>query len=467
MSSQIDLLRARRFLPLFTTQTTGAIADNLFKSAFVMLVTFGATMQTSLDPGALSAIAGGMLIAPFFLFSALAGELADRYERSRLLQILKAAEFATVLAAIIALLAGSLALSLAALFALGAQATFSSPVRYALLPQHLRADELVDGNALLEGGTFLAILLGTIAGGIAVALDRGTEAACLLLVLCAAAGFAASLYVPRAPAPSPALRLTRNPVAATAAILRQAWERRDVKLSILGASWFWLVGAVFLSQIPAFAKQTLGAGTGVVTLFLAAFSIGVGAGSVLCGRLMRGEVSARYVPLAALGMAVFSLDLALASEGAVPSTGGDLLGIVAFLSGFTGLRIFVDLTAIAVCGGVFVVPLYAIIQRRSDEAARARTISAMNIMNALFMTAAAAVTAVLLIAGFTIPDLWLTLAILNAGVALWICRLLPQDTLRLLARIFLRLAYRVELHGAEHLASAGERVVIVPNHVWY
>lgn len=444
MSRQFGLLRARRFLPLFAAQTTGAIADNLFKSALVMLVTFGVTkggtaMRTpinpGLDPGALSAIAGGMLIAPYFLFSALAGELADRYERARLLQILKAAELVTVLAAIAALLAGSLTLSLLALFALGAQSTFSSPVRYALLPQHLQADELVDGNALLEGGTFLAILFGTIAGGVAVALDRGTEAACLLLVLCAGSGLAASLCVPRAPAPSPELRLTRNPVAATGAILRHAWERRDVRLSVLGASWFWLVGAVFLSQIPAFAKQTLGAGSGVVTLFLAAFSIGVGIGSVLCGRLMRGEVSARYVPLAAFGMAIFSLDLALAGNAAVPRAGGDLLGIVAFLSHFAGLRIFADLTLIAICGGVFVVPLYAIIQQRSDEAAQARTIAAMNIMNALFMTAAAGVTALLLSAGFAAPDLWLILAIMNAGVALWICRLLPEDSLRLLARL--------------------------------
>ena len=467
MSRQIDLLRARRFMPLFAVQATSAINDNLFKSAFIMLVTFGATMRSGLDPGVLSAIAGGMLIAPYFLFSALAGELADRYERARLLRILKAAELATVLAAAAALLAGNMALSFFVLFLLGVQVTFSSPVRYALLPQHLHPDELVDGNALLEGGTFLAILFGTIAGGIAVALDRGTEAACLLLVLCAVGGFAASLGVPPAPAPSPALRLSRNPVSATAAILRQAWERRPVKLSILGASWFWLVGAVFLSQIPAFARDTLGAGTGVVTLFLAAFSIGIGVGSVLCGRLMQGEVSARYVPLAAFGMAVFSLDLALASMNSVPPAGGELLGVVAFLSRFTGLRIFVDLTLIAISGGLFIVPLYAIIQRRSDEAARARTIAALNIMNALFMTAAAAVTALLLSSGLSTPHLWLILGILNAGVALWICRLLPQDTLRLLARIVLRLAYRVELHGAEHLAAAGERVVIVPNHVSY
>jgi len=460
-------MRARRFLPLFATQTLGALADNLFKSAFVMLGTYGTTIQSALDPGTVAAIAGGALIAPFFLFSALAGELADRFERARLLQILKAAELLTVLAAGAALLAGSLLLCFVALFALGAQATFSSPVRYALLPQHLAPGELVDGNALLEGGTFLSILFGTIAGGIAVALDHGTEAATMLLFICAIAGLAASLFVPRAPAPSPGLRLSRNPLGSTTAILRHAFERRDVKLSILGASWFWLVGAVFLSQIPSFAKETLGAGSGVVTLFLAAFSIGVGIGSVLCGRLMRGEVSARYVPLAALGMALFSLDLALASEGAVPNPSADLLGIAGYLSRGVGIRIFLDLSAIAVCGGVFVVPLYAIIQGRSDEAARARTIAAMNIVNALFMTGAAAVTALLLAGGVHTPDLYLALGILNLGVALWICRLLPQDALRMLARIVLRLAYRVEVRGLEHIPAAGERVVIVPNHVSY
>ncbi len=456
MNTQLRLLGARRFVPLLATQTLGAFNDNLFKSAFVMLVTYGTAMRTGFDPGVLAAIAGGALIAPFFLFSALAGELADRFERARLLQILKAAELIVVICAAAALFADSLALSFVVLFMLGAQATLSSPVRYALLPQHLAASELVDGNALLEGGTFLSILLGTIAGSLAVAVDHGTGIAGLLLTLCAIGGFLASLLVPRAPAPSPGLRLSRNPFAATAAILRHARERRDVHLSILGASWFWLVGAVFLSQLPSFAKGTLGAGSGVVTLFLAAFSIGVGVGSVLCGRLMKGEISARYVPLAALGMAVFSLDLALASEGAIPPVSGELLGIAAFLSRLVGIRIFADLLAIAICGGIFVVPLYAIIQRRSDEAARARIIAAGNIMNALFMTGAAIVTALLLAAGLHTPDLYLVLGIMNAGVALWICRLLPQDTLRMLARIALRLAYRVEVRGLDNLA-AGRR----------
>jgi acyl-[acyl-carrier-protein]-phospholipid O-acyltransferase/long-chain-fatty-acid--[acyl-carrier-protein] ligase len=408
MNNPVGLLGARRFLPLFATQTLGAFNDNLFKSAFVMLVTYGTALHSALAPGALAAIAGGALIAPYILFSALAGELADRFERARLLQILKAAELVAVLGSIAALLAGSLALCFVSIFMLGAQAAFSSPVRYALLPQHLAPAELVDGNAFLEGGTFLAILMGTIAGSIAVAVASGIVLAALLLVLCAIGGFAASLVVPRAPAPSPGLRLTRNPLAATGAILRHAWQRRDVRLAILGASWFWLVGAVFLSQIPAFAKETLGAGSGVVTLFLAAFSVGVGIGSVACGRLMRGEVSARYGPLAALGMAVFSIDLALAGEAAVPAASGAMpsgamLGVAAFLSHAAGIRIFADLSALAICGGIFVVPLYAMIQQRSEEAARARIIAAGNIVNALFMTAAAAVTALLIAIGFRTP----------------------------------------------------------------
>jgi acyl-[acyl-carrier-protein]-phospholipid O-acyltransferase/long-chain-fatty-acid--[acyl-carrier-protein] ligase len=462
MSKQIELLRARRFLPLLLTQTTGAFNDNLFKSAFIMLITYGAAAGP--DPGVVAAIAGGALIAPFFLFSATAGELADRFERSRLLQILKAAEFVAVFGAAAALVTDNLVLSMALLFVLGTQAAFSSPVKYALLPQHLATAELVDGNALMEAGTFLSILAGTIAGGVAVAIAWGPAACCILLLVCAGFGFAASLRVPTAPAPTPNLRLSWNLLTATAGILRHAWERREVRLSILGASWFWLVGAVSLSQLPSFAKMTLGADSSVVVLFLAAFSIGVGVGSTLCGRLMHGEVSARYVPLAALGMTVFSLDLGLASQAAVPSQ-MVLIGIVDFLSQLGGLRIFGDLLGLAVSGGFFVVPLYAIIQNRSEEASRARIIAANNVINALFMAGAAAVTAGLIAAGLDTPALFLILGVANALVTVWICKLLPQDVLRMLARTLFRLVYRVEVTGLENVAAAGDRVIIVPNHV--
>src|SRR5436305_382689 len=341
MSKQIELLRARRFLPLLLTQTTGAFNDNLFKSAFIMLITYGAAAGA--DPGVVAAIAGGALIAPLFLF-------------------------------------------------------------------------------------------------------------------------AASLRVPTAPAPTPDLRLSWNLLTATAGILRHAWERREVRLSILGASWFWLVGAVSLSQLPSFAKMTLGADSSVVVLFLAAFSIGVGVGSTLCGRLMHGEVSARYVPLAAFGMTVFSFDLGIAAQAAMPAH-TVLLGVVDFLSQLGGLRIFGDLLGLAVSGGFFVVPLYAIIQNRSEEASRARIIAANNVVNALFMAGAAAVTAGLIAAGLDTPALFLILGIANALVTVWICKLLPQDVLRMLARTLFRLAYRVEVTGLENAAAAGDRVIIVPNHV--
>ncbi|HEU0218967.1 MAG TPA: MFS transporter, partial [Stellaceae bacterium] len=471
MNKQVELLRARRFLPLFLTQISGAFNDNLFKSAFVMLVTYGAAASSGQDPGMVAAIAAAALIAPFFLFSATAGELADRYERARLLQILKAAELVAVIASVAALLTGGLALSIACLFVLGAQATFASPVKYALLPQHLAADELVDGNAVMEAGTFLSILLGTIAGGLAIAASWGPAAAGLLLLTCAALGLAASLRVPAAPPPSPGLPVSWNVMAATAGILRQARQRREVWLSILGASWFWLVGGVLVSQLPSFAKSTLGAGSGVVILFLAAFSIGVGLGSSLCGRLMRGEVSARYVPLAALGMALFSLDLALASlavaapsQTAMQSVPTQLIGVVEFLSHPSGLRIFADLLGLAVAGGFFVVPLYAMIQNRSEEKSRARVIAANNIVNALFMSGAAVVTAGLLAAGLSIPGLFLTLAGASLIVAVWVCRILPREVLRGIARLLLRLAYRVEVHGLDNLVGVGERAVIVPNH---
>jgi acyl-[acyl-carrier-protein]-phospholipid O-acyltransferase / long-chain-fatty-acid--[acyl-carrier-protein] ligase len=462
MSKQIELLGARRFLPLLLTQTTGAFNDNLFKSAFIMVITYGAAAGP--DPGVVAAIAGGTLIAPFFLFSATAGELADRFERARLLQILKGAEVVGVFGAAAALLTGNLVFSLVLLFVLGTQAAFTSPIKYSLLPQHLATTELVDGNAVMEAGTFLSILAGTIAGGVAVAVAWGPAACCLLLVVCAGLGFAASLRVPPAPAPAPDLRISSNLVTATAGILRHAWERREVRLSILGASWFWLVGAVSLSQLPSFAKTTLGADSSVVVLFLAAFSIGVGIGSSLCGRLMHGEVSARYVPLAALGMTVFSFDLGLASHAVAPAQTG-LIGIVDFLSQPSGLRIFGDLLGLAVSGGFFVVPLYAIIQNRSEEASRARIIAANNVFNALFMAGAAAVTAGLIAAGLNTPALFLILGVANALVTVWICKLLPRDVLRMLARTMFRLAYRVEVVGLENVAAAGDRVIIVPNHV--
>ena len=398
------------------------------------------------------------------------GELADRFERARLLQILKAAE----LAAVLRRGGGAVdrqprAVASCALFVLGAQATFSSPVRYALLPQHLAADELVDGNALMEGGTFLSILFGTIAGGLAVALDSGHRAAGLLLILCArrrALRRASSCRARRRPRPSCASAATRCRDRPRSCAMPGSGATSGCRSSAARGSG-WSARCSCRSSRPS-RKTTLGAGSGVVTLFLAAFSIGVGVGSVLCGRLMRGEVSARYVPLAALGMALFSLDLALASEGAVPPLGGELLGIAAFLSRLVGhahlrrpagdrdLRRHLRRAALRD---------HPAAQRRGGAGPHHRR--QQHHERAVHDRRRARHRAAARRRARIPPTSTSCSASSTPAVALWICRLLPQDTLRMLARIVLRLAYRVELRGLENLAAAGERVVIVPNHVSY
>ena len=327
MSRQIELLRARRFLPLLLTQVTGAFNDNLFKSAFVMIVTYGAASADGRDPAMVAALAAAALIAPFFLFSATAGELADRFERSRLLQILKAAELAAVLAAGVALLTGGLAPALVCLFLLGAQATFASPVKYALLAAASRTRRTRRRQRGYGGGHVPVDPRRhhrrRDRGRGVVGAGRRLSAAC---VLCCAAGLAASFRVPGAPPPSPELQISRNPFAATAAILREAHERRVVWLSILGASWFWLVGARAGVATAVFCQDDVSAPAAAWSSCSSPpFRSASGSARSLCGRLMRGEVSARYVPLAALGMALFSLDLALASRHAVhvPPRGAD------------------------------------------------------------------------------------------------------------------------------------------------
>ncbi len=467
MNKQVELLGSRRFLPLFLTQIFGALDDNLFKSSFIILVTYVTSARTGIDPASLSALSGACLIAPYIVLSATAGQLADRFERSRLLQILKAAELVAMAAASASLLTGSLVLSLVTLVLLGIQATLTSPVRYALLPQYLGDRELVDGNAVLEGGTFLAILIGTIGGGIVAGNAWGPLAACVLLALCGAAGLVASLRLPPAPAPAPDLRIDWNLAAGTLAIMRHAAERRDVHLAIMGISWFWLVGATFVAEFPGFAKTVFGADEGVVTLFLAAFSIGVGVGSSLCGRALKGEVSARYVPFAALAMALFSFDLWFASASVVPAGGGALIGVGGFLAQGVGVRILIDLLLVAIAGGFFIVPLYAIVQQRSDVENRARIVAANNVMNAIFITAGALVTIGLLALGLTIPGIFLVLAVCNAIAAVYVCGLLPQAVLKGIFQVVFRLAYRAEITGLENVAAAGSRVVIVANHVSY
>ncbi len=401
-----------KITPLLATQTLGAINDNLFKNALVVLVLFQAGAQGP----ALAAASGGVFIAPYILLSATAGQLADRFEKRRMILWVKAAEIAIMATAAAALLLGSIPLLFLVLFALGVHATIFGPLKYAILPDHLPPSELLAGNGLIEAGTFLGILAGTIAGGALATASPAYAAAAGLVV--AVAGLATARAIRHAPASAPGLRIDWNVLAATAALLRTARADRPVWHSLLAISWFWAVGATVLAELPVMVRDTLQADGHVLTLLLALFSIGVGAGSIGASRLLRGRASARLVPWAALGLGLFAVDLALAVHSAGPlPTPAALLGAPA------GWRIGFDLLALAACGGLYSVPLYALLQLRSPEDRRARTIAANNVVNAVAIVIAAALTAACAAAGLGPMPVLLATGALNLAAAALLVRL--------------------------------------------
>ncbi len=403
----------QRFLPLFITQFLGALNDNLLKNALVMLITYRLS-ETLENPQLLVTLAAGIFMLPYFLFSATAGELADKYDRAKLTRIIKLFEIGIVLVASVGFILSNVTLLMIMLFAMGVHSTFFGPIKYALLPQHLRDDELVAGNGYIESGTFLAILLGAILGGLLIVREGGIGFTCILLLLVAVSGYMSSRRIPASPPPVPDLSITRNIWRATWSIIAFSRRDRGIFLCILGISWFWLVGAAFVAQFPNYTKLTLGSDETVVTLMLATFSIGIAIGSALCSKLQGGKITARYVPYAAAGISLAIVDLYMASRGIMP-VGGELMGAWAFITQ-GGWRIVCDLFVLSICGGVFVVPLYVLMQHRSGAEHRARVIAANNIMNALFMVISALGTLGMLKQGFTVPETFLLLAILNAGI---------------------------------------------------
>lgn len=412
-SSQFRLLASRRLLPLFITQFLGAINDNLFKNALVILIAYQDTTSARATE-ILVTIAGAIFIVPYFLFSAPAGQLADRFEKQYLIRITKVWEIGVMVLAAIGFALDNIYYQLAVLFGLGVQATVFGPVKYGILPELLHPDELLSGNALIEAGTFLAILIGTIAGGLLILAPHGAVIVSTTLLAFAAIGWGASLLVPQGRAAAPELRINPNVAAETWSILRYAYQQPGLRVPLLGISWFWLIGIAYLAQFPNYAKVVLGASNQVVTLFLTLFSLGIGAGSILCGRLQRGAITLRLVPVGALGLTLFGLDLYLASRGAAPH--GSLADAAAFLGVPRHWRIVVDLAVIALSGGIYCVPLYTTLQALSDPAYRARVIAANNIMNALFMTAAGIASALMLALGLGINSIFLAIAVGNAIV---------------------------------------------------
>jgi 1-acyl-sn-glycerol-3-phosphate acyltransferase len=458
---QFALLGQRRFAPFFWTQFLGAANDNLFKFAFTVMVTY--QLQVAwLPPAMAGLVIGALFILPFLLFSATSGQLADKYDKKTLIVFVKRLEILIMALAAWSFFSANIPLLLACTFLMGLHSTLFGPVKFAYLPHHLGERELTGGNGMVEMGTFVAILLGNLAGGLIIAVPEiGAHHVGFSCVALALLGRATSHYVPATPATDPGLKINWNPFTETWRNLKLAHGNTVVFRSVLGISWMWFFGAVFLSQFPSFAKEVLHGNEQVASLLLIVFSIGIGTGSLLCEVLSRRHVEIGLVPLGAIGMSVFSIDLYFASRGLPPAAS---LGVSEFLAMPAHWRVLVDLTLLSLFAGLYSVPMYALIQMRSQPTHRARIIAANNILNALFMIASAVIAGALLGAGFTIPQMFLLVGLANAVVAFYIFMLVPEYLLRFVAWMASRLVYRFRVQGDAHIPTEGA-AVIVCNHV--
>ena len=461
--SQFSLLKQRRFGPFFLTQFFGAFNDNVYKNALIILIAFQPAGRGLGDSNTLINLSAGLFILPFFLFSATAGQLADKYEKSRFIRRVKLLEIAIMSFAATAFHLGSIPMLIGVLFLLGTQATLFGPVKYGILPQHLREEELVGGNGMVEMGTFLAILLGTLTGGVLIGLPGNGEALVSVTVIAfACLGWLSSLGIPTAAAAAPDLRINWNPFTETWRNINFARGNRTVFLSILGISWFWLLGATYLAQLPNFTKATLGGNEEVVTLLLTIFSVGIGAGSLLCERLSGRQVELGLVPFGSIGLTVFGIDLFLSVPGATVT--GAALDAAGFLRSPGNARVLFDILLLGLFGGFYIVPLYALVQQRSEPSHRSRIIAANNIINALFMVFSALMAIVLINTGLSIPQLFLVIAVMNAAIALYIYSLVPEFLMRFIVWLLIHTLYRIRKEGLEHIPDSGP-AVLVCNHV--
>ena len=460
--SQFSLLAQRRFAPFFWTQFLGAGNDNVFKFAFTILVTYQAAKFGGINPDQAAFLIGAIFIAPFVLFSATAGQLADKYEKSRLIRFVKNLEIGIMIVAALGFIFYSATILYIATFMMGLHSTLFGPVKYSYLPAHLREDELVGGNGLVEMGTFVSILLGTMLGGALAAAEGGAWYVAIACIVVAVAGRVAAGYIPDSPAAVPKLKINWNPITETHQNLKIGYGNRTVWLSMLGISWLWFFGATFLTSFAPFAKKVIGGDPSVVTLLLAVFSVGIGVGSLLCERLSGHKVEIGLVPFGSIGMTVFAADLFFASHNLLPQT--TLMGVGGFIANPVHWRILADLFLVAMFGGFYSVPLYALIQTRCEPDYRARIIAANNILNALFMIVSALLAATLLSKGFTIPQLFLVTAVLNAFVAIYIYTLVPEFLMRFLAWILCNTIYRIKTIDIDRIPDKGA-AVLVCNHV--
>ena len=459
--NQFALLGQRRFAPFFWTQFSGAANDNLFKFAFTVMVTYQLSVSW-LAPAMAGLVIGALFIFPFLLFSATSGQLADKYDKRSMMVFVKSLEIAIMVLAAYGFFAAHIPVLLLCTFLMGLHSTLFGPVKFAYLPQVLSERELTGGNGMVEMGTFVAILLGNVAGGLLIAIPQvGPVCVGVGCIALAVVGRTVAHFIPASPATDPHLTINWNPITETWRNLKLAHGNVVVFRSLLGISWMWFFGAVFLSQFPSLAKEVLHGDEHVASMLLVLFSVGIGTGALLCEILSRRHVEIGLVPIGAIGMSVFSIDLYFASRGLPPSTA---MGVGAFIAQAAHWRVMADLVLLSLFAGLYSVPMYALIQMRSQPTHRARIIAANNILNALFMIASSLLAGALLSAGFNIPQIFLITGVANLLVAGYIFLLVPEYLLRCVAWVMSHLVYRFKVNGDQHIPTQGA-AVLTCNHV--
>jgi 1-acyl-sn-glycerol-3-phosphate acyltransferase len=461
-TSQFRLLAQRRFAPFFATQFLGAFNDNVFRNGLIILITFQGVQIAGMNASELANIAGALFILPFFLFSATAGQLADKYEKSRLFRGIKLLEIVLMLLAAFAFVTKSYLSLFFVLFLMGFQSTLFGPVKYAYLPQQLASHELIGGNALVESGTYVAIILGLLVGGVSVSIGYANQPLlAYFLVVIAICGYIASRNIPATRAVDPGLIINWNALSETWRIISYARQDRSVFLSIMGISWFWFFGSAITIQVPAYTLDILHGNEEITTILLVAFAIGVGIGSLLCERLSDHRIELGLVPFGSIGLSLFAIDLYFAQPVA------NLMAVstvTEFLGRAGSWRILLDLSMLGAFGGFYSVPLYALVQERADRTFLSRIIAANNIINSLFMVVAAILALLLLNNGTSIPQFFVILAIMNAVVAIYIYTLLPEFLIRFVVWILINTLYRIRHDGSENIPASGP-ALLVCNHV--
>ena len=423
MASQFALLKSRRFLPLFIVQFLGAFNDNLLKTVLVVLIAYGLWDIGDWDPAVLVAVAAGLFILPFVLFTPLAGNLSDKYDKAIIIRCIKIVEIGIAIAAIAALFSGNLVFAFVILLCLGAQSSFFSPIKFSILPQHLKEQELIGGNALVSTGTYLAILAGTIIGAWLALLDHGKMYTSGVIMFVAVIGYIAARYVPEAAPPEPTLKISYNIIAKAYGVVRKAFDQpAGVLIGILGTAWFYFVAATFHAQFPNFTNQTLGADNKVLIVFMTVFSVGVAIGGLLNHKILKGRAHGGFVPLACLFMAAFGIDIYFAAK-AYPAPSEGLHDLMTFVSNIQGIRLLLDTFLQAVACGFFVIPLRAIVQNRTQEKVRARVISSSNMMEALFILLSSVFATLVLSSGISIEGLYLCVSVATFIVGLYLFKI--------------------------------------------